>query len=121
MDMLTDKREILECNRVWGNRNTGWVKLNNQEVQQDGFTINLYQTFANMPKIVPLTDDGSIVYMGKIRLEKGLYDLQKPIFLKLFFDSQGALEAHLAQAKLVDEETQIVDVEVKIFGLGGWS
>ena len=114
-------KRILDRNRVWGNSNTGWIKLNNQEIQQDGFVINLYQTFANMPKIVPLTDDGSIVYMGKIRLEKGLYDLQKPIFLKLFFDSQGALEAHLAQAKLVDEETQIVDVEVKIFGLGGWS
>ena len=54
-------------------------------------------------------------------MEKGLYDLQKPIFLKLFFDNQGELEAHLAQAKLVDEENQIVDVEVKKFGLGGWS
>ena len=114
-------KRILDRNRVWGNSNTGWVKLNNQEVQQDGFVINLYQTFANMPKIVPLTDDGSLIYMGKISLEKGLYDLQKPIFLKLFFDNQGELEAHLAQAKLVDEENQIVDVEVKKFGLGGWS
>lgn len=114
-------KRILDRNRVWGNSNTGWVKLNNQEVQQDGFTINLYQTFANMPKIVPLTDDGSLIYMGKISLKKGLYDLQNPIFLKLFFDNQGKLEAHLAQAKLVDEENQIVDVEVKKFGLGGWS
>lgn len=114
-------KRILDRNRVWGNSNTGWVKLNNQEVQQDGFNINLYQTFANMPKIVPLTNDGSIIYMGKISLEKGLYDLQKPIFLKLFFDNQGELEAHLAQAQLVNEENQIVDVEVKKFGLGGWS
>lgn len=114
-------KRILDRNRVWGNSNTGWVKLNNQEVQQDGFVINLYQTFANMPKIVPLTDDGSIIYIGKISLEKGLYDLQKPIFMKLFFDNQGELEAHLAQTKLVDEDNQIVDVEVKKFGLGGWS
>lgn len=115
-------KPIVDRNRAWGDNTTGWITLDLDQLKQDNFEVKIYQSFANVGMKAlwnDLEESASIIYMATLQLKKELYDFNKTVYLKLYINTDGKLEAHLAQMKPVENNVERVDLEKMIIGLGG--
>ena len=107
-------KRILDRNRAWGDDKTGWITLDAVQLQQDGCTIPIYQSFANMPRQSlweDLDKGDALVYIARLKLRQELYDFSRSVYLKLYIDAKGKVQVQLAQMEPGEEQAGLQVLE----------
>lgn len=107
-------KRILDRNRAWGDDKTGWITLDAGQLQQDGYSIPIYQSFANMPHQSLWSDldqGNALVYIARVELRQELYDFSRSIYLKLYIDATGKVKVQLAQMEPGEDQAGLQVLE----------